>query len=76
MFRHVSWLAELGFWIFLMAQANGPFYQVETGRIDGLVSDKSLADNMPDVQDSIQVLKTKFQQKGLTAKDLVVLSGT
>ncbi|XP_027161195.1 peroxidase 43 [Coffea eugenioides] len=54
--------------------ANGPFYQVETGRRDGLVSDKSLADNMPDVEDSIQVLKTKFQQKGLTAKDLVVLS--
>ncbi|CDO97492.1 unnamed protein product [Coffea canephora] len=54
--------------------ANGPFYQVETGRRDGLVSDKSLADNMPDVGDSIQVLKTKFQQKGLTAKDLVVLS--
>lgn len=54
--------------------ANGPFYQVETGRRDGLVSDKSLANNMPDVEDSIQVLKTKFQQKGLTAKDLVVLS--
>ncbi|KAL3515573.1 hypothetical protein ACH5RR_022475 [Cinchona calisaya] len=54
--------------------ANGPSYQVETGRRDGMVSDKSLADNMPDVTDSIEVLKAKFQQKGLTPKDLVVLS--
>ncbi|XP_004248945.1 peroxidase 43-like [Solanum lycopersicum] len=53
---------------------NGPFYNVETGRRDGLVSNVSLADNMPDVDDSIQQLKHKFFQKGLSHKDLVLLS--
>jgi peroxidase len=41
-----------------------------------LVSDLSLAKDMPDVADSIQQLKTKFLNKGLTEKDLVLLSGT
>ncbi|CAI9103959.1 OLC1v1002558C1 [Oldenlandia corymbosa var. corymbosa] len=54
--------------------SNGPSYEVETGRRDGLVSEVSLADDMPDVDDSIDVLKTKFRKKGLTDKDLVVLS--
>ncbi|KAK6777890.1 hypothetical protein RDI58_024608 [Solanum bulbocastanum] len=53
---------------------NGPFYNVETGRRDGLVSNVSLADNMPDVDDSIQQLKDKFFQEGLSHKDLVVLT--
>lgn len=57
-------------------QANGPEYQVPTGRRDGLVSNISLADDMPDVRDSIQQLKTKFLNKGLIDKDLVLLSGT
>lgn len=48
---------------------------METGRRDGLVSNVSLADNMPDVDDSIQQLKHKFFQKGLSHKDLVLLSG-
>ncbi|XP_055814844.1 peroxidase 43 [Solanum dulcamara] len=54
--------------------ANGPSYEVETGRRDGMISNLSLADNMPDVSDSIQILKAKFSQKGLSDKDLVVLS--
>ncbi|KAI3448284.1 hypothetical protein Pfo_004949 [Paulownia fortunei] len=54
--------------------AKGPSYEVETGRRDGMVSNIRLADNMPDVSDSIQNLKAKFFQKGLTEKDLVVLS--
>lgn len=57
-------------------QANGPAYQVPTGRRDGLVSNLSLADDMPDVSDSIELLKTKFLNKGLSVKDLVLLSGT
>ncbi|AES63387.1 peroxidase 43 isoform X2 [Medicago truncatula] len=57
-----------------IVMANGPAYQVPTGRRDGFVSDKSLAGNMPDVNDSIQQLKTKFLNKGLTEKDLVLLS--
>ncbi|KAL5096397.1 hypothetical protein RYX36_000724 [Vicia faba] len=52
----------------------GPWYMVPTGRRDGFVSNKSLADDMPDVSDSIQQLKTKFRNKGLTDKDLVLLS--
>ncbi|CAN4108025.1 unnamed protein product [Withania somnifera] len=54
--------------------ANGPSYEVETGRRDGMVSNLSLADNMPEVSESIQSLKAKFAQKGLSEKDLVVLS--
>ncbi|XP_039065805.1 peroxidase 43-like [Hibiscus syriacus] len=45
--------------------ANGPLYDVPTGRRDGRVSDVSLAVNIPDVSDSIQQLKAKFLQKGL-----------
>ena len=56
-------------------QANGPAYQVPTGRRDGLVSSTSLAADMPDVSDSIQKLKSKFFDKSLSEKDLVLLSG-
>ncbi|KAJ4716913.1 Peroxidase [Melia azedarach] len=54
--------------------SNGPEYEVPTGRRDGQVSNIKLADEMPDVSDSIQQLKTKFFQKGLSEKDLVLLS--
>lgn len=56
-------------------EANGPSYEVPTGRRDGLVSNISLADDMPDVSDSILQLKAKFLRKGLSDKDLVLLSG-
>ena len=52
-------------------QANGPAYQVPTGRRDGLVSNLSLADDMPDVSDSIELLKTKFLNKGFFFLDFV-----
>ncbi|XP_019169763.1 PREDICTED: peroxidase 43 [Ipomoea nil] len=54
--------------------ANGPSYGVEMGRRDGMVSNLSLADDMPDIDDSIQTLKNKFINKGLSENDLVVLS--
>ncbi|KAI3453558.1 hypothetical protein Pfo_010221 [Paulownia fortunei] len=54
--------------------AKGPWYEAETGRRDGMVSNIRLADNLPDVGDSIQKLKAKFFEKGLTEKDLVLLS--
>ncbi|XP_076957740.1 peroxidase 43-like [Bidens hawaiensis] len=57
-----------------VAFSQGPIYQVETGRKDGLVSNMDLADRMPDVRDSIEVLKQKFIEKGLNDKDLVILS--
>ncbi|KAL2460464.1 Peroxidase superfamily protein [Abeliophyllum distichum] len=53
---------------------NGPLYEVPTGRRDGVVSNISLADNMPDITDSIDILKAKFSEKGLSEKDLVLLS--
>lgn len=59
----------------VICKANGPLYQVPTGRRDGFVSEVSLADAMPEVTDSMQQLKSKFQDKGLTDKDLVLLSG-
>ncbi|XP_047946588.1 peroxidase 43-like [Salvia hispanica] len=55
--------------------SKGPWYDVETGRRDGLVSNVTLAAHMPDVADSIHKLKAKFLAKGLTAQDLVILSG-
>ncbi|XP_058752184.1 peroxidase 43-like [Vicia villosa] len=57
-----------------IVMTNGPWYKVPTGRRDGLVSDKSHAGDIPDVRESIQQLKTKFRNKGLTDKDLVLLS--
>lgn len=62
--------------LLISLQANGPEYEVETGRRDGRVSEISHADDLPDVGDSVQVLKDKFAQKGMTDKDLVLLSGT
>ncbi|XP_022012733.2 peroxidase 43 [Helianthus annuus] len=58
-----------------VAISSGPIYKVETGRRDGFISNKTLADKMPDFRDSIQLLKHKFFEKGLDDKDLVVLSG-
>ncbi|XP_024968586.1 peroxidase 43-like [Cynara cardunculus var. scolymus] len=57
-----------------VAISHGPAYEVETGRKDGLVSNVELADRLPDVKDSIQLLKQKFFEKGLNDKDLVLLS--
>lgn len=59
----------------MVMESNGPFYQVPTGRRDGRISKMSLAADLPDVDDSIEVLKSKFKQKGLSHKDLVLLSG-
>lgn len=59
----------------VFAQSGGPFYEVPTGRRDGRVSNRSLAEGMPEVNDSIEQLRSKFKQKGLSDKDLVLLSG-
>ncbi|KAL6515466.1 hypothetical protein OROHE_018500 [Orobanche hederae] len=55
--------------------AGGPIYKVETGRRDGRISNPLLAKDMPDVNDSIDTLKSKFRNKGLSEKELVLLSG-
>lgn len=58
-------------------QAKGPFWKVETGRRDGNVSNVSEAlQNLPSPFSNITTLITAWQGKGLSVKDLVVLSGT
>ncbi|XP_071699028.1 peroxidase 43-like [Rutidosis leptorrhynchoides] len=57
-----------------VAASNGPSYQVETGRKDGLISNPNLAARMPESADSIEILIEKFKEKGLNEADLVILS--
>ncbi|KAI3457311.1 hypothetical protein Pfo_013974 [Paulownia fortunei] len=56
---------------------NGPFWPVPLGRRDGRVTNSSeaLAD-LPPPFFNITQLKTSFASKGLSTKDLVVLSGS
>ncbi|XP_010420175.1 PREDICTED: peroxidase 56-like [Camelina sativa] len=59
-----------------MVVLNGPSWEVETGRRDGLVSNISEAlSNLPSPFNNISSLITQFHSKGLNKKDLVVLSG-
>ncbi|MED6207011.1 Peroxidase 3 [Stylosanthes scabra] len=54
----------------------GPFWQVPTGRRDGLVSNLSEASrNIPAPFDNFTTLQTKFNNVGLDLNDLVILSG-
>ncbi|MCO5580743.1 hypothetical protein L7F22_034613 [Adiantum nelumboides] len=55
--------------------SQGPSWRVPLGRRDGRVSLASNAANMPSPADSIATLKQKFASKGLSVKDLVILSG-
>ncbi|KAL1205928.1 Peroxidase 56 [Cardamine amara subsp. amara] len=59
-----------------MVALNGPSWEVETGRRDGVVTNINEARaNLPSPFDNITSLITQFQAKGLDKKDLVVLSG-
>ncbi|KAG7550708.1 hem peroxidase [Arabidopsis thaliana x Arabidopsis arenosa] len=59
-----------------MVALNGPSWEVETGRRDGLVTNINEALlNLPSPFNNISSLITQFQSKGLDKKDLVVLSG-
>ncbi|XP_057994771.1 peroxidase 43 isoform X2 [Hevea brasiliensis] len=58
-----------------VALTAGPFYGVPTGRRDGRISNIQLAANLPDVDDSIELLRSKFREMGLSDKELVLLSG-
>ncbi|XP_078428708.1 peroxidase 43-like [Wolffia australiana] len=52
----------------------GPFYDVETGRRDGFSSSISHASDLPGEDEPINALQDKFAAKGLSDKDLVLLS--
>ncbi|KAK6919384.1 hem peroxidase [Dillenia turbinata] len=54
----------------------GPYWNVPTGRRDGLISKASEAmSNVPFSNSSFSTLMTLFTEKGLDLKDLVLLSG-
>ncbi|KAL3538625.1 hypothetical protein ACH5RR_001991 [Cinchona calisaya] len=54
---------------------NGPSWPVPTGRRDGRVSLASNTANLPRFQDSVDIQKNKFFDKGLSTQDLVALVG-
>ncbi|KAI9176917.1 hypothetical protein LWI28_008669 [Acer negundo] len=60
-----------------MSRIYGPFWEVPTGRRDGRVSisAETLNGNLPAPFSNISSLKQNFASKGLSVKDLVVLSG-
>jgi peroxidase len=59
-----------------VVQAGGPYYQVKKGRWDGSISMASrVASNIPRANSTVDQLLKLFGSKGLTAEDLVVLSG-
>ncbi|KAL9225483.1 hypothetical protein vseg_001400 [Gypsophila vaccaria] len=56
--------------------SNGPGWEVETGRRDGLTASKAAANaNIPGPNSTVQTLVTMFQNVGLTLTDMVALSG-
>uniref|UniRef100_A0A7N2LUE0 peroxidase n=1 Tax=Quercus lobata TaxID=97700 RepID=A0A7N2LUE0_QUELO len=64
-------------WILLSSQIKGLSWEVETGRRDGRISyiTEALLNIIPP-NANISTLKEDFQQRGLSVKDLIVLSGT
>ncbi|XP_057834024.2 peroxidase 39-like [Cryptomeria japonica] len=60
----------------VVAGSGGPFWRVRTGRRDGVVSQQNEAlSNIPSPFFNFSQLQASFASKGLSAKDLVVLSG-
>ncbi|XP_010250695.1 PREDICTED: peroxidase 51 [Nelumbo nucifera] len=57
-------------------QAGGPRYQVELGRRDGLVSQKSrVAGNLPEAKFDLDQLNSIFSSNNLSQIDMIALSG-
>ncbi|XP_058759248.1 peroxidase N-like [Vicia villosa] len=56
--------------------SGGPFWYVQLGRRDGLVSNKTLANlAIPSPFDTLENITSKFDNVGLNLKDVVTLSG-
>ena len=60
---------------FVSYQIGGPFWEVEYGRKDGVVSLAHEAELVPMGHENVTRLIEFFQSKGLNLLDLVVLSG-
>eukprot|EP01018_Ginkgo_biloba_P004299 Gb_06667 [translate_table: standard] len=58
-----------------VVMSNGPSWEVPLGRMDGTRSSASDVTNFPSPGDTVNTLKQKFAARGLTAQDLVALSG-
>ncbi|XP_010249421.1 PREDICTED: peroxidase 41-like [Nelumbo nucifera] len=60
----------------LVYLVGGPRWEVQKGRRDGLISEASrVAGNIPEVNQTVPQLISLFKSKGLTALDMVALSG-
>jgi peroxidase len=55
----------------------GPSYAVKLGRRDSTTASRTLANSeLPAFFESLESLISRFQKKGLTARDMVALSGS
>jgi len=60
-----------------MSQVGGPSYAVKLGRRDSTTASRTLANaELPAFSESLESLISRFQKKGLTARDMVALSGS
>jgi len=60
-----------------MSQVGGPSYAVKLGRRDSTTASRTLANSeLPAFFESLESLISRFQKKGLTARDMVALSGS
>lgn len=60
----------------IVMQVGGPSWTVKLGRRDSTTASKSLANtNLPLFTDDLQTLISHFTNRGLSAKDMVTLSG-
>ena len=58
-------------------QVGGPSWTVKLGRRDSTTASKDLANgDLPRFTDSLDILISRFNKKGLSARDMVTLSGT
>ncbi|RZC04363.1 Peroxidase 40 [Glycine soja] len=56
--------------------SGGPIWEVQMGRKDGITASKNAANNnIPGPNSTVDVLVAKFENVGLTLKDMVALSG-
>jgi peroxidase len=60
----------------LILQAGGPQFNVELGRLDGMVSLASnVPGNLPEPTFNLNQLNALFRRKGLKQTDMIALSG-